>query len=159
MSYGKYFEEFTVGAVYKHWPGRTITEHDDTWFSLMTMNQHPLHIDAHYAAHTQHGQRLVNGTRKRFGQIDVYINNAGLGYDGPVAEGNLTEWREMIDTNLWGVMIGTREALKIMRRQHRGNRIVLIDLDVGTTLPIGLRVDVFFTGGSTTQNAPREGSN
>lgn len=36
---------------------------------------------------------------------------------------------------------------------------VLIDLDVGTTLPIGLRVDVFFTGGSTTQNAPREGSN
>lgn len=62
MNYGRYFEEFTIGAVYKHWPGRTITEHDDTWFSLMTMNQHPLHIDAHYAAGTQHGQRLVNGT-------------------------------------------------------------------------------------------------
>ena len=62
MSYGRYFEEFTVGDVYRHWPGRTITEHDDTWFSLMTMNQHPLHIDAHYAASTQHGQRLVNGT-------------------------------------------------------------------------------------------------
>lgn len=62
MSYGRYFEEFTVGDVYRHWPGRTITEHDDTWFSLMTMNQHPLHIDAHYAQSTQHGQRLVNGT-------------------------------------------------------------------------------------------------
>ena len=62
MSYGRYFEEFTVGDVYRHWPGRTITEHDDTWFSLMTMNQHPLHLDAHYAAGTQHGQRLVNGT-------------------------------------------------------------------------------------------------
>ena len=62
MGYGRYLEEFTVGDVYRHWPGRTITEHDDTWFSLMTMNQHPLHIDAHYAASTQHGQRLVNGT-------------------------------------------------------------------------------------------------
>ncbi|MFN8498514.1 MAG: SDR family oxidoreductase [Anaerolineae bacterium] len=77
-------------------------------------------------------KRLVNGTRKRFGQIDVYINNAGLGYDGPVAEGNLTEWREMIDTNLWGVMIGTREALKIMRRQHRGD-IVFVDSQAGRT--------------------------
>ncbi len=62
MSYGRYYEEFTVGDIYRHWPGRTITEHDDTWFSLMTMNQHPLHIDAHYAAGTEHGKRLVNGT-------------------------------------------------------------------------------------------------
>ncbi|MCI0338152.1 MAG: MaoC family dehydratase [Acidobacteria bacterium] len=62
MSYGRYFEEFTVGDIYKHWPGRTITEFDDTWFSLMTMNQNPLHIDEHYARSTQHGRRLVNGT-------------------------------------------------------------------------------------------------
>jgi len=62
MSYGRYFEEFTAGDVYKHWPGRTITEHDDTWFSLMTMNQNPLHIDEHYAQRMQHGRRLVNGT-------------------------------------------------------------------------------------------------
>lgn len=62
MQFGRYFEEFEVGAIYKHWPGRTITEFDDTWFSLMTMNQHPLHIDEHYASQTQHKQRLVNGT-------------------------------------------------------------------------------------------------
>jgi len=62
MSYGRYFEEFEVGQVFMHWPGRTITEADDTWFSLMTMNQHPLHIDDHYAKQTQHGQRLVVGT-------------------------------------------------------------------------------------------------
>ena len=61
MAFGRYFEEFEVGDIYKHFPGRTITEHDDTWFSLMTMNQNPLHIDAHYASSTQHGQRLVNG--------------------------------------------------------------------------------------------------
>ena len=62
MAYGKYYEEFTVGETYKHWPGRTVTEFDDTWFSLMTMNQNPLHIDAHYAESTVHGKRLVNGT-------------------------------------------------------------------------------------------------
>jgi len=61
MAFGRYFEEFLVGDTYRHFPGRTITEHDDTWFSLMTMNQNPLHIDEHYASSTQHGQRLVNG--------------------------------------------------------------------------------------------------
>ena len=62
MSYGRWFEEFTVGQVLKHWPGRTIGEADSTWFALLTMNQHPLHSDAHYAAtHTQHGQRVVAG--------------------------------------------------------------------------------------------------
>lgn len=62
LGYGRYFEEFTTGEVIKHWPGRTITEADCTWFALLTMNQHPVHSDAHYAAtHTQHKQRLVLG--------------------------------------------------------------------------------------------------
>ena len=62
MSYGRYYEEFSVGQAFTHWPGRTITEADCTWFALLTMNQHPLHSDAHYAAtHTQHGQRVVLG--------------------------------------------------------------------------------------------------
>jgi len=61
MSYGRYFEELRAGQTFQHWPGRTITEFDDTLFSLMSMNQHPLHIDEHYAAGTQHGQRLVDG--------------------------------------------------------------------------------------------------
>jgi acyl dehydratase len=61
MGYGRWFEEFTVGEVLKHWPGRTIGEADCTWFALLTMNQHPVHSDAHYATQTQHGQRLVLG--------------------------------------------------------------------------------------------------
>src|SRR5262249_25175064 len=62
MAYGRYFEEFAPGQVIKPWPGRTITETDCTWFALLTMNQHPVHSDAHYAAtQTQHGQRLVLG--------------------------------------------------------------------------------------------------
>ncbi|HET7341389.1 MAG TPA: MaoC family dehydratase [Methylomirabilota bacterium] len=62
MAYGRWFEEFTVGEVMKHWPGRTISEADCTWFALLTMNQHPVHSDAHYAERfTQHGKRLVLG--------------------------------------------------------------------------------------------------
>ena len=61
MSYGAWFEELEVGQLVRHWPGRTITEFDDTLFSLMSMNQHPLHIDEEYARGTQHGQRLVEG--------------------------------------------------------------------------------------------------
>jgi acyl dehydratase len=62
MAYGRWFEEFTVGEVMKHWPGRTISEADCTWFALLTMNQHPVHSDAHYAERfTQHGRRLVLG--------------------------------------------------------------------------------------------------
>ncbi len=59
-SYGRYLEDFTVGDVYEHRPGRTITESDNTWFTLLTMNQHPLHFDREYGAKTEFGQVLVN---------------------------------------------------------------------------------------------------
>jgi acyl dehydratase len=62
MQFGRCFEEFEIGAVYKHWPGRTITEYDDTLFCMLTMNHHPLHIDANYAESTSYKQRLVVGT-------------------------------------------------------------------------------------------------
>ena len=61
MQFGRCYEEFEIGAVYKHWPGRTITEYDDTLFSMLTMNHNPLHIDAYYAESTQFKQRLVVG--------------------------------------------------------------------------------------------------
>jgi itaconyl-CoA hydratase len=60
QSHGRYFEDFTVGDVYEHRPGRTISEADNTWFTLLTMNQHPVHFDAAYAAKTEFGSRLVN---------------------------------------------------------------------------------------------------
>lgn len=59
-SYGRYFEDFQIGDVYEHRPGRTIGEADNTWFTLLTMNQHPLHFDAAYAAKTEFGKPLVN---------------------------------------------------------------------------------------------------
>ena len=57
---GRYFEDFVVGETYKHWPGRTITATDNTWFTLLTMNQHPIHFDEEYARHTEFGKPLVN---------------------------------------------------------------------------------------------------
>jgi acyl dehydratase len=62
MQFGRYYEEFAVGAVYRHWPGKTITESDDHLFCLITMNHHPLHLDAHYAqTSTQFGRNVVVG--------------------------------------------------------------------------------------------------
>jgi len=62
MTFGRYFEDFEVGQTIHHWPGRTITEADNMLFSMLTMNHHPLHIDANFAARSQHGQILVVGT-------------------------------------------------------------------------------------------------
>ena len=59
-SFGRYLEDFKVGDVYEHRPGRTISEADNTWFTLLTMNQHPLHFDAAYAAKSEFGKPLVN---------------------------------------------------------------------------------------------------
>ena len=59
-SFGRYFEEFVPGDVYEHRPGRTITETDNIWFTLLTMNTHPLHFDNAYAAESEFGQALVN---------------------------------------------------------------------------------------------------
>ena len=59
-SVGRYFEDFTVGDTYEHRPGRTITESDNTWFTLITMNQHPLHFDREYAAESEFGRPVVN---------------------------------------------------------------------------------------------------
>jgi acyl dehydratase len=58
--HGRFLEDFRVGDVYRHWPGRTITEADNIQFSLMTMNRHPMHCDAAYAARSEFGKPLVN---------------------------------------------------------------------------------------------------
>src|SRR5438552_247361 len=59
--YGRYLEEFEVGAVYEHWPAKTITEADDHLFCLLTMNHHPLHLNDVYAKQSQHGRNVVVG--------------------------------------------------------------------------------------------------
>jgi itaconyl-CoA hydratase len=59
-SRGRYLEDFRVGDIYEHRPGRTITESDNIQFSLMTMNAHPMHCDKAFAEKSEFGQLLVN---------------------------------------------------------------------------------------------------
>lgn len=58
-TFGRYYDDFVVGDVYEHRPGRTITEADNTWFTLLTMNTHPLHFDVEYAKKSEFGRPLV----------------------------------------------------------------------------------------------------
>lgn len=60
-TFGRYLEECAVGDIFRHWPGKTITESDNNLFSLLTMNHHPLHLDAHYAGQSPHARILVCG--------------------------------------------------------------------------------------------------
>ena len=58
-SFGRYYEDFVVGDIYEHRPGRTITETENTWFTLLTMNTHPMHFDAEYAKASEFGRPIV----------------------------------------------------------------------------------------------------
>ena len=79
MQFGRTYEEFEVGAVYKHWPGKTVTEYDDHLFCLLTMNHHPLHLDANYAEQTtDFGRNVVVGN---------YIYSLLLGMSVPDVSG------------------------------------------------------------------------
>jgi acyl dehydratase len=61
-SYGLHYEEFVVGDVFEHRPGRTVTELDNIWQSLVNMNNHPAHIDVAYAQRTEFEKLLVNSS-------------------------------------------------------------------------------------------------
>jgi len=58
-TFGRSYEDFVVGDVYEHRPGRTITQADNTWFTLLTMNTHPLHFDEQYGKASEFGRCLV----------------------------------------------------------------------------------------------------
>ena len=95
----RYFEDFAVGDVYEHKLGKTVTTADNMWFTLLTMNTNPIHVDHHYSAQTEFGRPLVNScfTLALVTGIsvpDVSENAlANLGWDGvklpnPVFEGD-----------------------------------------------------------------------
>ncbi|MPZ59755.1 MAG: MaoC family dehydratase [Propionibacteriales bacterium] len=87
QQYGRCYEDFEVGTVYEHRPGRTITPYDNMSFSLMTQNQHPAHIDHFYGSQTRFGEPLVVGLLVlsiSVGQSVADISGkavANLGYD------------------------------------------------------------------------------
>jgi itaconyl-CoA hydratase len=84
---GRYYEDFEVGDIYKHPFGRTVTETDNVWMTNVTMNLNPMHFNEAYAAETEFGERLVDGTfvialAVGMSVIDISVNaTANLGYD------------------------------------------------------------------------------
>lgn len=76
---GLYFEDFKVGQEFKHALTRTVTEMDNTMFSLLTLNPQPLHIDAHFAAKTEFGQRIFNSLYTLGIMIGMTVYDTTLG--------------------------------------------------------------------------------
>lgn len=61
-AYRRTFDDFEIGQIFEHWPGKTITESDNNLFSLLTMNHHPIHLDQDHASRTRFKRTLVVGT-------------------------------------------------------------------------------------------------
>jgi acyl dehydratase len=98
-NFGGYLEDFVTGDIYKHWPGKTVTEADNHLFSLITMNSSPLHIDEAYMAEHQHGQILVVGplvisllvgmsVRDTSGKAVANLEYEKITHDAPVFQGD-----------------------------------------------------------------------
>lgn len=95
---GRVFEDFTVGQVIQHPLGRTITQTDNIWFTLLTVNPNPIHFDGVYAAQTEWGRPLVNSALTLalvtgLSVDDLSKNAVNLGWDQvrlphPVFEGD-----------------------------------------------------------------------
>ncbi len=97
--FGGYLEDFKPGDIFKHWPGKTVSEMDNHLFSLLSMNHNPLHIDAHHMAGHQHGKILVNGmlvislvvgmsVRDTSGKAIANLEYERITHDGPVFHGD-----------------------------------------------------------------------
>ena len=98
-TFGKYFEDYIKGDIYKHWPGKTITEGDNNLFTLLIMNHNPLHIDKKYCEGTEYGQILVVGTlvfslvagmsvSNISGKAIANLDYENITHDGPVFIGD-----------------------------------------------------------------------
>ena len=95
---GRVYEDFEAGDIYQHPLGRTVTQTDNIWFTLLTVNPNPIHFDAHFAAQTPFGRPLVDSTFTLalvtgLSVSDISQNGINLGWDeirlpAPVYEGD-----------------------------------------------------------------------
>ena len=76
---GRFFEDFNVGDVYRHPLGRTVSEADNTWFTLLTMNTNQMHFNTQYAARSEFGRPIVVVT--------------GMGVVASLGAGKTDNWR------------------------------------------------------------------
>ncbi len=76
---GLYYEEFEVGQTFDHQIRRTVTEADNVWFSALTHNPQPLHIDAEFAKTTEFGKPLVNSCLTLAFMVGISVNDTTVG--------------------------------------------------------------------------------
>jgi acyl dehydratase len=143
VKFGGHYEDFEIGAVYRHWPGRTIAEYDNTLFALLSMNQNPLFLDEQYAAKQPLGRRPVIDTLVFSLTVGMSVADmsgnavANLGYDSVIferalfpgdslyAESEVLEKRESASKSDRGIIaIETRaynqkqERIVVLRRKY-----------------------------------------
>ena len=106
---GRAYEDFSVGDVFPHPLGRTVTDVDNIWFTLLTVNPNPIHFDQVYAARTEFKRLLVDSTLTLaivtgLSVADVSQNAINLGWDNvrlthPVFAGDtLHAWSEVLES-------------------------------------------------------------
>ena len=126
---GLYFEQFLVGHVFKHAVTKTVTEMDNTLFSVMTLNMQPLHLDAHFSEQTEFGQRLVNSLFTLGLVIGISVSDTTLGttianlgmsdirFPKPVFHGDTVR----VETEVKSTRAsGSRPDAGIVEFEHRG---------------------------------------
>ncbi len=130
---GKHYEELTVGQVFRHQPGRTIIEADNVFFSCLTMNPQPLHVDFHAAKGAEFGKPLVNSLLTLGIAVGLSVGDTTLGttvgnlgfekveFPKPVfhgdtiyAETEVVDKRESRSRPEWGIVTFEHRA----RNQH-----------------------------------------
>lgn len=138
---GLWFEEFAVGTVYRHRPGRTVTEADNVLFTTLTMNAQPLHLDAHWSSSQEFGERVVNsmmtmstlvGLSVSQLTLDTLVANLGftsVSFPAPVRHGDTL----YAETEVLGKRLsrsrpaqGVVELRHVARNQH-GDVVAQID--------------------------------
>lgn len=127
---GLYYEEMEEGEVYEHRPGRTVTEFDNTLWTLLTVNLQPLHIDKEFAGDAQFGRRLVNSIFTLGYVVGVSVKDLTLGttvanlgfertrFPNPVFHGDtLYSETEIVEKRL----SESRDDSGIVTFEHRGH--------------------------------------
>ena len=144
--FGRYYEDFIIGDIYRHWPGKTITESDNNLFSLLTMNHHPIHLDWNFAADSQHGRVLVVGTLVFSVVVGLTVRDvsglaiANLGYEeirhnGPVFIGDtLYAETEVLDVRL-SKSKNDRGIIKVKTLAHNQRDELVITLSRNVLVP------------------------
>lgn len=121
--FGGYLEDYEVGDVFRHWPGKTITEADDHMFCLLTMAASPLHIDRHFAeTESEFGKNVVVGT---------YIYSLLLGMSVPdisgraIANLGLSELRHIAPMFHGDTLYGSTKVLSVRPSKSRPGQGIL----------------------------------